>query len=107
MLFSNKSTNGWLYNQPIVYEVTTLIIGGMDTIEERYIIIKTKEENLQWIYEFHAIYLTYQYALIFSYGDNGYRPNVTDIDLEIFEDNQRNILTFQEWLAIRIQTRCQ
>lgn len=35
-------------------------------------LMQTKGEKLQGIYEFNASYLANQYLLIFSYGEDGY-----------------------------------
>lgn len=32
--------------------------------------------NLQRIDEFHSSYLSFQYPLIFPYGEDGYRPSI-------------------------------
>lgn len=61
-LMSNRSTDDKLYNQSIVYEVATLIVGDIDTSEERDIIMQAKQENLQRINEFHVSYLDYQHC---------------------------------------------
>ncbi|CAK8571113.1 unnamed protein product [Lathyrus sativus] len=71
----------------------------------RNIIMQTKGGQLQRINELHASYLAYQYPLIFSYGEDGYRPNIAHRDLGIFRDNKRNRLTIREWLSFRIQSR--
>lgn len=80
-----------------------LIFGDFDTVEERDIIMQTRGGKLTRIYEFHAIYLAYQCPLIFPYGEDGYRPNVAHMDLEIFDDNKHNKLIIREWLAFKIQ----
>ncbi|KAI5412729.1 hypothetical protein KIW84_057386 [Lathyrus oleraceus] len=67
-LIANRATNGRVYNQPTVYEVATLIVGDVDTTEERDIIMQRQRETLKCIDEFHASYLAYQYPLIFQYG---------------------------------------
>ncbi|CAK8578734.1 unnamed protein product [Lathyrus sativus] len=104
-LISNRSTDGRLYNQPTVSEVAALIVGDIDTAEERDIIVQAKGGKLQRIDEFHPTYLSYQYPLIFLYREDGYRDAIAHRDLDIFNDSQRNRLTIQEWLAFRIQSR--
>lgn len=103
----NRSTDGRVYNQPTISEVAALIVGDIDTAEERDIIMQRQRGSLKRIGEFHSSYLPYQYPLIFSYGEDGYRPNVTHRDLDIFGDSPRNKLTIREWLTFRIQTRCE
>lgn len=48
------------------------------------IIIQIWGGQLQRIDEFHASYFIYQYSLIFSYGENGYRLNIVHKDLKNF-----------------------
>ncbi|XP_058727025.1 uncharacterized protein LOC131598443 [Vicia villosa] len=104
-LISDRKTDGRIYNQPTVSEVAALIVGDVDTAEERDIIMEKRSGKLKRIDEFHASYLAFQYLLIFTYGEDGYRPDVAHRDLEIFDENKRNRLTIREWLAFRIQSR--
>ncbi|XP_058763552.1 uncharacterized protein LOC131636999 [Vicia villosa] len=104
-LIENRTTDGRVYNQPTVSEVAALIVGDIDTAEERDIIMQKQGGKLKRIDEFHASYLAFHYPLIFPYGEDGYRPNVAHRDLDIFDDNPRYRLTIREWLAFRIQTR--
>ncbi|KAI5419437.1 hypothetical protein KIW84_043567 [Lathyrus oleraceus] len=67
-LISSISTDGKLYNQPTVSEVATLIVGDIDTTEERDIIMQAKGGQLQRTDEFNPTYLAFQYPLIFPYG---------------------------------------
>ncbi|CAK8578851.1 unnamed protein product [Lathyrus sativus] len=102
-LIANRTTNRRLYNQPTVSKVIALIVGDIDTAEERDIIMQNQGGKLQRIDGFHARYMAFQYPLIFPYGED----NVSHRDLDIFDDNLRNRLTIQEWLAFQIQKRCQ
>jgi hypothetical protein len=109
-LIADRKTDGRIYNQPTVSEVSALIVGDIDEADERDIIIQSQGGQLQRIDEFHASYLAYQYPLIFPYGEDGYRPKTAhrDDDNDDNEDtqaNKRNRLTIREWLAYRIQTR--
>jgi hypothetical protein len=109
-LIADRKTDGRIYNQPTVSEVAALVVGDIDEHEQRDIIIQTRGGELQRIDEFHASYLSYQYPLLFPYGEDGYRPKTAhrdqdDADEEITEVNKRNRLTIREWLAYRIQNR--
>lgn len=98
-LISNRTIDAEIYNQLSISEVAALIVGDVDTTEKRDIIMETRGGQLQIIYEFHANYTAYQYPLIFHYGENGYRTNVSHRDSEIFDDKKHNRLTVREWLA--------
>ncbi|KAK2400787.1 ATP-dependent DNA helicase PIF1 [Trifolium repens] len=109
-LIADRKTDGRIYNQPTVSEVAALIVGDIDQHDQRDIIIQSIGGELQRIDEFHASYLSYQYPLLFPYGEDGYRPKTAhrdqdDDDTEITEVNKRNRLTIREWLAYRIQNR--
>jgi hypothetical protein len=108
-LIADRKTDGRIYNQPTVSEVAALIVGDIDEHDQRDIIIQTTGGELQRIDEFHASYLSYQYPLIFPYGEDGYRPKTAHRDQEDYDEfaevNQRNRLTIREWLAYRIQNR--
>lgn len=54
-----------MHNQPNIFEVTTLIIGDVDTSDERDIIMKIKAGYLQRIDEFHANYFAYHIPYYF------------------------------------------
>lgn len=104
-LIANMTTDARVYNQPIVFEVVALIVGDIDTAEERDIIMQRQGGKLKHIDEFHASYLDFQYPLIFPYGEDEYRHNIAHCDDDIFYDNPGNWLTIREWLAFRIQKR--
>lgn len=106
-LISERITDGRIYNQPNVSEVAALIVGDVGTASKRDIIIQTQCGKLQRIDEFHASYLSYQYPLIFPYGEDGYRRGVAHRDRENSKRRQRNWLTIREWLAFRIQSRAE
>jgi len=61
---------------------------------------------LQRIDEFHASYLAYQYPLLFPYGEDGYKPNISHKDDEenekVTNANTHDRVTIREWLAYRI-----
>ncbi|PNX97915.1 helicase-like protein [Trifolium pratense] len=104
-LISERTTDGRIYNQPTVSEVAALIVGDVDTAEKRDIILHKRGGTLQRIDEFHPAYLSYQYPLIFPFGEDGYRDGI----LLKYKDetivNKRNRLTIKAWLSYRIQSR--
>lgn len=79
-LISVRRNDGRIYNQPTVSEVAALIVGDVDTAENRDIIVQKQCGELQRIDEYHTSYLGYQYPLLFPYGEDGYRPNVRHRD---------------------------
>lgn len=62
--------------------------------------------NLQRIDEFHSSYLSFQYPLIFPYGEDGYRPSIllryVD-DTKVTKKKKKTRLTIKHWISFRIQ----
>jgi hypothetical protein len=104
-LFSERKTDGRIYNKPTVDEVAALIVGDVDSAEQRDIIIETQSGELQRINEFHPSYLSYQYPFIFPLGEDGYRTDITHRIRKSKKGVTRTRLTIKEWLSFRIQSR--
>ena len=64
-----------------------------------------KWEKASSKYELHTSYLGFQYPLLFPYGEDGYRHDVTHRDISSGNNSKRNRLTIREWFCFRIQTR--
>jgi hypothetical protein len=75
-LISERRSDGRIYNQPTVSEVAALIVWDVDYAEARDIILHQRGGQLQRINEFHPSYLSYQYPLIFPFGEDGYRDGI-------------------------------
>jgi hypothetical protein len=104
-LISERSTDGRIYNQPTVSEVAALIVGDVDSYEKRDIILHIRGGQLQRIDEFHPAYLSYQYPLIFPWGEDGFRDGILLKYQHETVVTKRNRLTIKAWLSYRIQTR--
>jgi hypothetical protein len=104
-LISERKSDGRIYNQPTVSEVAALIVGDVDEAEERDIILHLRNGQLQRINEFHTAYLSYQYPLIFPYGEDGYRIGILLKYKHEVVPTKRNRLTVKKWLSYRIQSR--
>jgi len=94
-----------LYNIPNVSEVATIIVGDIDRASPRDIIMENKSGKLQRINELHTSYLGYQYPLLFSYEEDGYRHDVSHRVTSTSNNRKRNRLTIREWFYFRIQSR--
>ena len=104
-LIADRKTDGRIYNKPTVSEVAALILGDIVSASHRDIIMQGQTGNLQRIDEFHVSYLSFQYPLIFPYGEDGYRPSILlrYVDDSNITKNKR--LTIKHWLSFRIQNR--
>lgn len=104
-LRKNRSTDGWTYNLPNASEITAQIVGDFDNLEgERDIFIETQSSKLQRISELHPLYLPLQYPLLFPYGEDGFRENIT-VSESTSTSRKRTSLTMREYFAYRIQIR--
>jgi hypothetical protein len=104
-LISERKSDGRIYNEPTVSEVAAFIVGDVDTADKRDIILHQTNGQLQRIDEFHAAYLSYQYPLIFPYGEDGYRDGILHKYRAEVIVTSKNRLTIKEWFSYRIQSR--
>jgi hypothetical protein len=104
-LISDRNTDGRIYNKPTVSEVAALIVGDIDSASKRDIIMQTQSGNLQRIDEFHASYLSFQYPLIFPYGEDGYRPGILHRYRDQIVVTSKNRCTIKAWLSYRMMGR--
>jgi hypothetical protein len=104
-LISERTSDGRIYNEPTVSEVAALIVGDIDSGTHRDIILHRKSGSLKRVNEFHPSYLSYQYPLIFPYGEDGYRIGILLKYKHEVVPTKRNRLTVKKWLSYRIQSR--
>jgi len=104
-LILDRRTNGRIYNQPTVSEVTALIVGDIDSAARSDIIMERQSGRLERIDEFHPAYLAYQYLLLFPYGEDGYRDDVLHRGIVHGNLSKMDKLTIREWLTFRLQSR--
>jgi hypothetical protein len=104
-LISDRQNDGRIYNQPSVSEVAALIVGDVDYAPQRDIILHLRDGQLQRIDEFHTAYLSYQYPLIFPFGEDGYRDGILQKYKHQTVVTRYNRLTVKKWLSFRIQSR--
>jgi len=90
-LIADRKKDGRIYNIPTVSEVVSLIVGDVDTASPRDIIMESRIEKLQSINELHTSYLGYQYPLLFPYGEDGYRHDISHRDSLALKRNQLTI----------------
>lgn len=104
-LISDRATDGRVYNIPTVSEVTALIVGDVDDVSNRDIVMETQTGQLKRIDELHPSYLAYQYPLLFPYAEDGYRIGIVHRERHTRKSRKRNRLTVCEWVSFRLQTR--
>ncbi|XP_071725808.1 uncharacterized protein [Rutidosis leptorrhynchoides] len=105
-IIGSRSKDGRTHNLPTAHEVAALIIGDIDgTTDKRDIIVETKSKRLERISELHPSYLALQYPLLFTYAEDGYRPNIYHKGVEIEDAVGHARLTIREFFAYRLQFR--
>ncbi|XP_012828257.1 PREDICTED: uncharacterized protein LOC105949497 [Erythranthe guttata] len=88
-LVKSRSTDGRTYNLPNASEIEGLIVGDFDTQEGvKDIVVETRSNKFQRISELHPLYLPLQYPLLFSYGEDGYRDDIS-LRESSFADNRK------------------
>ncbi|XP_061347670.1 uncharacterized protein LOC133293150 [Gastrolobium bilobum] len=105
-LIRKRGNDGRLYNLPSASEVAVLVVGDIDTaMGDRDIIVETQDGVLKRIDVKHPLYLGFQYPLLFSYGEDGYRDDVHRNSISTGRTNPRSTISIREFFAFRLQIR--
>ncbi|KAL6536772.1 hypothetical protein OROMI_026353 [Orobanche minor] len=105
-LIRRRDKDGRMYNLPIAYEVAALVVGDFDdALGHRDIIVETKTGYLKRINELHASYLGLQYPLIFPYGEDGYREDISLSITTSTAQNKRKRVSTRQFFAYRFHDR--
>ncbi|KAE9610860.1 hypothetical protein Lalb_Chr07g0191231 [Lupinus albus] len=75
-LISERNSGDRVNKLPIVSELAALVIGDIDSSSQKDIIMETQSDHLKRNDKLHASYLTFQYPLLFPFGEYGYRNDV-------------------------------
>lgn len=93
------------YNLPSTSEVAALVVGDFDeSLGDRDILVETKTGQLKRINELNASYLGLQYPLLFPYGEDGYREDIT-LSTSNSSVKGRKKVSMREFFAFRIHER--
>ncbi len=76
-------------------EVVTLMVGdGFEAIDKRDVVVVQQAALFQCISELHVGYMALHHLLLFLYGEDGWRPNISlngvvvqDADVDLNEDH--------------------
>ncbi|KAM3221062.1 hypothetical protein P3L10_020330 [Capsicum annuum] len=105
-LIGKRGTDGRRYNLPTVSEVATLVVGDFEpSRSDRDIIIESHSGQLQRINELNATYLSLQYPLLFPYGEDGYREDISITTTDDKTPQGRRYVSCREYFAYTIQDR--
>ncbi|KAM3305364.1 hypothetical protein P3S67_012230 [Capsicum chacoense] len=105
-LIGKRGTDGRRYNLSTVSEVVALVVGDFEpSRSDRYIIIEIYFGQLQKINELNVAYLSLQYPLLFPYGENGYREDISITTVDYKTPRGRRYVSCQEYFAYKIQDR--
>ncbi|KAL6567653.1 hypothetical protein OROGR_001321 [Orobanche gracilis] len=104
-LIGRRSKDGRQYNLPTSSEVAAIIIGDINPdYDQRDIVVDEKSKGLQRINEYHPSYLAFQYPMLFTYGEDGFR---NDVPHAMGNSKKKKNVTIREHLAYRIQDRAE
>uniref|UniRef100_A0A6N2KXJ1 Helitron helicase-like domain-containing protein n=1 Tax=Salix viminalis TaxID=40686 RepID=A0A6N2KXJ1_SALVM len=85
-LLCQRTNDSREYSNPTSDDIGGLIVGDIGTYRsERDIIIESSSDTLQRISKLHPKFMALQYPLLFPFGEDGYRTNIS------FADNYSNI----------------
>ncbi|KAK9174942.1 hypothetical protein WN944_026946 [Citrus x changshan-huyou] len=104
-LLNSRTRDGRRYNIPTVSEVAGLIVGDFSEANfQRDVIIEHRTKGLQRFTDLHPSFMPMTYPLIYPYGEDGYRP---DISLRDITDSpfKRQKLTMRQYYCFRLQQR--
>lgn len=104
-LLNSRTRDGRRYNIPTVSEVAGLIVGDFSEANfQRDVIIEHRTKGLRRITDLHPSFMPMTYPLIYPYGEDGYRP---DISLRDITDSpfKRQKLTMRQYYCFRLQQR--
>ncbi|XP_031121063.1 uncharacterized protein LOC116024309 [Ipomoea triloba] len=80
-LIGRRSKDGRTYNLPSANEVAALIVGDLDpSMGDLDILIESRTGQLKRINQLNPAYLPLQYPLLFPYGEDGYREDISFSD---------------------------
>ncbi|XP_057451974.1 uncharacterized protein LOC130743762 [Lotus japonicus] len=106
-LFRSCSLDPKTYNLPSVDEVAALIVGDFDSSDcGRDIILRTRDGQMQRIYENHSSFLPLQYPILFPYGEKGFSEDIDFANsFNVNTDPRRDHISLREWVVFRLFER--
>jgi len=104
-----RNSDPRIYNLPTAYEVAALIPGGFhEDMDKRDIVLQENTTgNLKRIRELHVSYLAWQYPLLFTREEDGYRLGIKKTRTNGGGDAKREHkdVGMRQWFAYRLQER--
>ncbi|GIY77822.1 hypothetical protein CDAR_370201 [Caerostris darwini] len=91
------------FNAPVVDDVAGIMVG--DRSASRQIVIRRRDNNLQFIADTHRSYDALQYPLIFWKGQDGYFINIKQRDPVTGAETNKNV-SWKDYYAYRLMIRC-
>ncbi|XP_057416850.1 uncharacterized protein LOC130711305 [Lotus japonicus] len=106
-LFRSCSLDPKTYNLPSVDEVAALIVGDFDSSDcGRDIILRTRDGQMQRIYENHSSFLPLQYPILFPHGEKGFSEDIDFANsFNVNTDPRRDHISLREWVVFRLFER--
>ena len=86
------------------FEFAALVVDN-DFVNKRDIVVHSKSQGLQHINELHPCYMSPQYLLLFSFGEDGYRAGIKHRNVDGLQNQRNNTVSIREYYAYRAQYR--
>ncbi|XP_050123958.1 uncharacterized protein LOC126601311 [Malus sylvestris] len=105
-LLGRQTNDGKQYDQPMCDEIGGLIVGDIGLFDSnRDIIIESKSEGLKHVTKLNPKFMSLQYPILFSYGEDGYRPNLKWNENYNGQKSKRQRVPMRAFIAYQIQER--
>nr|GEX64691.1 hypothetical protein [Tanacetum cinerariifolium] len=105
-LVGRRTSDGRTYNLLTAFEIVVLIVGDIEqALDERDIVVESRNGDIQQINVLHPKFLSVQYPLLFPYGEDGYHTEILHRDVVDPNTKQHVRLTMREFMAYIIQER--
>ncbi|KAK9203752.1 hypothetical protein WN943_014008 [Citrus x changshan-huyou] len=100
----NRSKGPYVFRMSVL-EVAGLTVGDFSEANfQRYVIIEHRTKELRRITYLHPSFMPMTYPLIYPYGEDGYRPDISLRDITDSPFNRQK-LTMRQYYCFRLQQR--
>lgn len=105
-LFERRATDGRYVNLPTRndYEFAGLVLDN-DFVNKRDILVERRREGLERITDLHPCFMSLQYPLLFTHGEDGFRLNIKHRNVDVPDNGRNKTVSSREYYAFKLQYR--
>ncbi|OMO93711.1 DNA helicase PIF1, ATP-dependent [Corchorus olitorius] len=105
-LVTDRGNKTGVYNLPTANEIGGVIVGEFGMADtDRDVIIQYRSGRLIRIIEYHPLFMSLQYPLLFPYGEDGYHSHIPYTESPTRENVVRRFITMREYYCYQLQHR--